>query len=401
SDPAGAGPTDSAAGPVDGGPAGGGNGSGPHGSGSNGSGPNGSNGAGSNGHGTAVGSPWSAPEWSPRPPEPAPGAAAPAAPGAALTYPAPPAEPVARPEGPGAYAPGGPGPYPPGPPPPGPHPWELYPPGGYPPGGYPANAFPPGPYPGALPPGPPPAGPAATRPAGRARGPFPVRTHRWGLGAYVLVEAVFLLTSVLVGWAVLGDVPMVGSLIIALAVPTVLAAGTAVLITVLRGNGPRIDLHLQWSWRDVGLGLAFGLGGLAVTIPASLVYVSIVGQDASSAVGDVFGSIRTGPVLAVVVLVIVVFLAPLCEEIVYRGLLWGGVERLANRWVAFAVTTLLFAMAHFEFTRTPLLLVVAIPIAVARLYSDRLLPSIVAHQVNNLLPGVVLMLGLLGVMPAG
>jgi hypothetical protein len=229
----------------------------------------------------------------------------------------------------------------------------------------------------------------------------PARTHRWGLGAYLLVEAVFLLTSVLVGWVVMGGgPPAAGGLIAALAVPTVLAAGTAVVITWLRGNGPRTDLRLQWSWGDVGLGLAFGLGGLALTVPASLVYVSIVGQDASSAVGDVFGPIRTGPVLAALVLLIVVFVAPLCEEIVYRGLLWGGVERLANRWVAFGVTTLLFAMAHFEFTRTPLLLVVALPIAVARLYTGRLLPSIVAHQVNNLLPGIVLMLGLLGLMPA-
>ena len=35
--------------------------------------------------------------------------------------------------------------------------------------------------------------------------------------------------------------------------------------------------------------------------------------------------------------------------------------------VPLVVTTLLFALAHFEFTRTPLLLVVAIPIALARL----------------------------------
>ena len=93
-----------------------------------------------------------------------------------------------------------------------------------------------------------------------------------------------------------------------------------------------------------------------------------------------------------------VLVAPLCEEIVYRGLLWGGVERLgAGRWVAFVVTTLLFALAHFEFTRTPLLLVVAIPIALARLYTGRLLASIVAHQINNLLPGDRAVLGLLGV----
>jgi uncharacterized protein len=98
--------------------------------------------------------------------------------------------------------------------------------------------------------------------------------------------------------------------------------------------------------------------------------------------------------------VIVVFLAPICEEIVYRGLLWGAVERLGGvRWVAFGVTTLMFALAHFELTRTPLLLVVAIPIGLARLYTGRLLAGIVAHQINNLLPGISLMLMLLGLLP--
>jgi membrane protease YdiL (CAAX protease family) len=231
--------------------------------------------------------------------------------------------------------------------------------------------------------------------------PAPDRTHRWGLGAYLLAEAVFLLVGGLVsGYLILtGAEPTVGLLLLGLAAPTVLAAGTAILITKVRGNGPRADLRLQWSWRDVGLGLAFGFGGLALTIPASVVYVAIVGPEATSAVGDVFGGIRAGPVLAALVLVIVVLVAPLCEEILYRGLLWGGIEKLAGRWVAFVASTLLFALAHFELTRTPLLLVVAIPIAIARLYTGRLLPSIVAHQINNLLPGIVLVLGLLGVVP--
>ena len=65
---------------------------------------------------------------------------------------------------------------------------------------------------------------------------------------------------------------------------------------------------------------------------------------------------------ALTVVLVVVVLAPLCEEIVYRGLLWGALERYAlPRWVPFVVTTLLFAVAHFEFTRTPLLFVVALP----------------------------------------
>lgn len=287
------------------------------------------------------------------------------------------------------------------PPPPG---GAAYPAGAVaPPPGYPAFApgqpYPQGPYP---PTGPYPA-PSISRTPRRGASwaaPSPTRTHRWGLGAYLLAEAVFLLVSGMISVFVIdAEGPTVSTLIIALAVPTVLAAATALLITWVRGNGPRIDLGLVWSWRDLGLGLAFGFGGLALTIPASIVYVAIVGEDATSAVGDVFGGIRAGPALAALVLVIVVFIAPMCEEILYRGLLWGGIEKLAGRWVAFAVSTLLFAIAHFEFTRTPLLLVVAVPIAVARLYTGRLFASIVAHQINNLLPGIALMLGLLGVVP--
>ena len=68
-----------------------------------------------------------------------------------------------------------------------------------------------------------------------------------------------------------------GALAVALAVPTLIAAGLSLLITRVRGNGPRADLRLHWSWSDVRLGLAFGLGGLFVTLPASVLYMSIVG----------------------------------------------------------------------------------------------------------------------------
>ena len=61
---------------------------------------------------------------------------------------------------------------------------------------------------------------------------------------------------------------------------------------------------------------------------------------------------------------------------------------------------MVFALAHFELTRAPLLIVIAIPIGLARLYSGGLMASIVAHQVTNLLPGLSLMLALAGVTPA-
>jgi membrane protease YdiL (CAAX protease family) len=241
-------------------------------------------------------------------------------------------------------------------------------------------------------PNPPPAAPAAV----------PARTHRWGLGAFVLVELVFvgvtaLLGSVLLAPALATGTPPAWVLAVLLSVPTACAAGTALLITRLRGNGPRRDLGLVWVPNDLMFGLAFGFGGLFLTAIAGAVYLRLVGPEASSAVGDLFNGIRAGPAVAVTVFAIVVLLVPLCEEIVYRGLLWGAVERLgAGRWIAFGVTTVMFALAHFELTRTPLLLIIGIPIGLARAVTGRLLASVVAHQVNNLLPGLALMMGLLG-----
>jgi CAAX protease family protein len=226
------------------------------------------------------------------------------------------------------------------------------------------------------------------------------RTHRWGLGAFLLVELVYLLASVSFVVLFVGDGPLRAWLIVlAMAVPTVIAAGLAALITTLRGNGPRTDLRLHWSWRGLGLGLMFGFGGLFVTLPASVLYISIVGPDANSALGQIFGGVRASWPWAVVVFLVVVFVLPLCEEIIYRGLLWGALEWRWGRWIALVVTTVVFALAHLEFTRIPLLLVVAMPIGLARLYSGSLLASIVAHQVTNLLPGIVVTLGLAGIMP--
>ena len=226
------------------------------------------------------------------------------------------------------------------------------------------------------------------------------RPHRWGIGAFIAVVATYLVVGIGLYLVLRGDGPSIWRITAVLVGPTVSAAALAVLITRWRGNGPLVDLRLQWSWRALGLGLLFGFGGLFVTLPAAAVYLSIVGPGANSAVGSAFGGLRTSWAWAVVVILCVVLVAPVCEEIVYRGLLWGAIDWRWGRWVTLGVTTVVFAVAHLELTRTPLLLIVAIPIALARLYTGSLWASIAAHHVTNLLPGVVIMLTLAGQMPA-
>lgn len=225
--------------------------------------------------------------------------------------------------------------------------------------------------------------------------------HRWGLGAFVVVEAVYLLTSASFGLLAPSGPPPAWMITVAIGVPTLVAAACAMGIAKWRGNGPRIDFRWQWSWRAVGLGLAFGIGGLFVTLPAALLYQSIVGPDATSAVGGIYEGVRTTWPLAVAALLLVAVIAPICEEVVYRGLLWGALEQRWGRVIAVTVSTLVFALAHLEPQRAPLLLVVAVPIALARLHSGSLWGGIIAHQVTNLLPGMVMMFSLLGMMPTG
>lgn len=222
---------------------------------------------------------------------------------------------------------------------------------------------------------------------------------RWGLGDFLLVELVFGLVSA--GLFVLIHHRHATVLMLALAVvaPSVIAAQVAILVTTLRGNGPRSDLRLEWSARGLGLGLLFGFGGLVVAVPVALWWADRAGPGANSTFGALFGDVRASWPVAVIVFIISVLLAPLCEEILYRGLLWGALERRWGRWVALVVSTVVFALAHLEFARFPVLLVAAVPIGLARLYSGGLLASIVAHQVNNLLPGLIVMLTMTATIP--
>ncbi|MGW5052181.1 CPBP family intramembrane glutamic endopeptidase [Actinokineospora sp. NPDC004072] len=240
--------------------------------------------------------------------------------------------------------------------------------------------------------------------ADAAAPPPPARDHRWGFGAFLAVYGVFVLSAVVIGVLIGNPRPGAEDSIVVILVgtilPTLLATGTALLVTRLRGNGPRVDLRWSFGRADIRAGLKFGVIGLVVTTAAAAVWTRVVGEDnATSSLGSLVDDQRM-PVIAAVTLFLYVWLVgPLCEEIIYRGLLWGALERLNwGRWAVFGLTTVIFAISHLEPLRTSLLLVIGIPIGLARLWTGRLGASVVAHQVNNFLPALAVLLISLGVM---
>ncbi|WP_033295407.1 CPBP family intramembrane glutamic endopeptidase [Amycolatopsis jejuensis] len=249
--------------------------------------------------------------------------------------------------------------------------------------------------------------PGALSPEDFVAEPATFPAHRWGFGAFLLVEAILLASAAFVG--VLAGQPAPGrplpisTVLLGTMLPTMIAAGAAVLVTLVRGNGPRLDLRLEWRWADVRVGVKFGLLGLVLTTLSAYVWTQLVGSsNATSAISALVDDRKMSVPAAAVMFGYLWLAGPICEEIIYRGLLWGAVERLQwrsekwGRFAAFLLSTAVFAASHLEPLRTTLLLVISIPIGLARLSTGRLAGSIVAHAMNNFLPAVAILLGALG-----
>jgi membrane protease YdiL (CAAX protease family) len=241
------------------------------------------------------------------------------------------------------------------------------------------------------------------------------------LACFVVAEMAFVAASLVAVLPFLLAIPHSGpgrrlpgaALVAALALPPAAAGLVVALGAVFFGQGQllqrlRGQLSVRWRLSDVGIGLALGVFGLAITVPASALWARWVGESqANSAVGEVFHSQRLTLGWGLTLFFVVWLVAPLCEELLYRGVLWRAMEYWRwNRWVIAGLTTVLFALAHplfswshIELLRSPLIVVITLPIALGRLLTGNLLTSIVAHQTNNLLPAIGLLLITQGAAP--
>ena len=76
-------------------------------------------------------------------------------------------------------------------------------------------------------------------------------------------------------------------------------------------------------------------------------------------------------------------LAPLVEELVFRGLLYGWIESRWGSIVALVVSSLAFAAAHYEPAHIILVLPLGFLFGWLRRRTNSLLPSLASHIVNN------------------
>lgn len=137
------------------------------------------------------------------------------------------------------------------------------------------------------------------------------------------------------------------------------------------------------SWVDIGLApLTF----LAYTIVVSLVLAAVVtlfagfpADQAQDTGFRAFGS-RSDNMLAFLTLVV---LAPLAEETLFRGYLYGKLKRYVPTIIAALVTSLLFAVAHFQLNVGIDVFVLSMFLCGLRSLTGSIWAGILVHMIKN------------------
>ncbi len=216
-----------------------------------------------------------------------------------------------------------------------------------------------------------PAGPADGRP-------------RWGLGDAAIAYGMAFIGSLLLVSVVEepGNLTMEEAVLVNLPL-WIFTIGFPIWATRTKGDGPVRDLRLAIKWYDVPLGAVVGLAAQLVLPFIYRLFVSErtlerldepareLADSASSSFGKVLFVLTT------------VLVAPFAEELFHRGLVMRALERRTGIWPALAISTLIFALVHFQGLQLLGLVVAGGAFGVLAVLTGRLGPAITAHMAFN------------------
>lgn len=268
---------------------------------------------------------------------------------------------------------------------------------------------------------PPPSGPTAPEPPGSpiheaTAGPdSDPGERRWGLGdAWIGIlasqlAAAFIGSIILIlgGYDSVDDVPMAVFALMNLPLHLTLAA-VAIGVSRSKGRGPVRDYCISTRWRDVPSGLLIGVAMQFLLVPAvTLPFIWLFGKDLDD-VGEAARELadRADDPVGVVALILVVgVVAPVVEELFFRGLLFEAYRKRRNMrwlellmpegrrpettsprwnlWVATIFSSAIFSVVHFQLILIPALFAVGVVLAVMTHRTGRLGPAIWAHAAFN------------------
>ena len=152
--------------------------------------------------------------------------------------------------------------------------------------------------------------------------------------------------------------------------------------------------QLGWAMRllDVPVGLAVGLVTQLAAVP--LLYwpiFRIFGDLDVEEPARELSALAVGPSDVALLVVMTVVMAPISEEVFFRGLLQGALrDRLGPVW-AVAIASVAFGITHFQLVQFPALVLVGVVNALLVLRTGRLGPALWSHAGFNAITVAVLL----------
>lgn len=233
--------------------------------------------------------------------------------------------------------------------------------------------------------------PGRQRPVDRSGVPW----HWWdAFVVFVLVEVVGAVVAGLAAWT-LGEDLLLPVLIVASGSAM---AGLVVLWVKLRYPGRTRLLfgRVPASAADLGVGVAVGLGAFVLAVLGLGTLLQFLIERSGGEVPPVQEQLQSALVDArfgAVVAFAAVVLAPLGEELLFRGLLFNGLRRSLPLWAATLLSGLLFAVTHVEWIAILVIFPVGVLFALAYHWRGTLLVPIAAHATFNLVNVGLLLAG--------
>ncbi len=204
------------------------------------------------------------------------------------------------------------------------------------------------------------------------------------LGQYMVIGTFWLLTKFGVDFSFVNEA-LLNTVVAAICYIVALAIIIGVPWFARRQRTTREDVGLQRlpSWSELGLAPA----GFIVYFIVSAVLMYVVGQlvpafDPTQVqeVGFTQLGQRYEYILASLTLVVV---APVAEEIIFRGYLYGKLQKYIPWWGAAVVTSILFGLAHGQWNVAIDTFVLGMFLASLRTLTGSLWPSILLHMIKN------------------
>ncbi len=215
------------------------------------------------------------------------------------------------------------------------------------------------------------------------------------LYVFLAGQATAILATVVV---LAGGASTFASLTTVLVAQTVGSLGLAAAMSARRGTGDwGRDFGLRIYPRDVwGIAVGFGLQVLAALVIGPLVQL-LAPEDAPQQSIVEIGEDISGGFESLVFLFLVVILAPLVEEVIFRGMLLSRLRRSIGPWPAILVSAALFSLIHLTdpdaILAVPSLFVVGVALGWVALRRGDLSLAIYVHAGVNLTGAIALLFG--------